>query len=563
MEAYEAKEIVNRKWPDWIIIDELGHGSYAHVYKAVRNDMSGVSYAAIKIIRHPEKNSAIDEYRKRGYSDQEIPDIILKEVKDCTAEIRLMESLKGYTNIATIEDYTIYHPEGELFWYILIRMELLNSLDMKSFWENGRLNEEKLLKLGIDLCKALDVCKKFNIVHRDINPNNIFVNITDDYKLGDFGIAKSLKKAVKDDDMPGMPYYMAPEIFSNMDLANAPAALKMDIYSMGMVLYEIANGLKLPFLKVETLEATYEEKKEVFIRRAINGENIPPLNISPGLDKAIRKACTFRPEDRYDTAEEMLEDLLKLQQPGDVPEGKGVGRYIVLALLAVAAIVGIIICFNHRKTPEMLHEITSGFTEGLKLNLTQVPEPTPEPTSEPTPEPTPEPTSEPTPEPTPVPSLIPVSFNAKLLDSLSARSGPSTQYTNKYYDMKGDYVSVLARAEDVNQIIWINIEYTYNGELRRGYTGSQRLDISDSMLDTIPKEESPQIRETGIIISDINPKWGPGDQYGTYKDQLLKSGTYVEIVNAENGYFAVEIEYADKDNNILRCWVPLDAVRIP
>ena len=194
-----------------------------------------------------------------------------------------------HTNIVAIDDYEIHESETETAWYLFIRMELLTPLVKKVAL--GGMTEDEIIKLGIDLCSALEVCGRHNIVHRDIKPENIFVNDSGDYKLGDFGVARNLEKLTNGLSRKGTPNYMAPEVYkSTLKETDFAAASRVDIYSLGMVLYWLSNNSKLPFLPADKQIPSLDDRKNAFIRR-INGESLPaPDKVSAGLQKIILKA---------------------------------------------------------------------------------------------------------------------------------------------------------------------------------------------------------------------------------------------------------------------------------
>ena len=309
----DIREIMKKIWPEWTIVNIIGEGSFATVYKAVRQDMIGTSYAAIKVTRIPRDSNEIDSLHAEGLEPEKTYDYYQGVVKDYSAEIKLMDSVKGYTNIVAIDDYRIYQPEDRLVWYIFIRMELLTPL-VKDVARHG-IDEDRIIRLGIDLCTALDVCRQHNIVHRDIKPENIFVNDNGYFKLGDFGVARNLEKMTNGLSLKGTPNYMAPEVAKSIITeVDFNSAARIDIYSLGMVMYWLANGSKLPFLPLNKQIASPEDRKNAFIRR-INGETLPPPRlVSPELQQIILKACSYDPGSRYRSAYDMKTALFRLQQ---------------------------------------------------------------------------------------------------------------------------------------------------------------------------------------------------------------------------------------------------------
>ncbi len=329
-------------WPDWKIVEKIGEGSFGEVYKAVRQDFAGTTWSAIKAICIPKDEEEIEELKAEGYSLDQSYTYFRQVVKDYTHEIRLMDSVKGYTNVVSIDDYKIVESDDEMLWYIFIRMELLTPLVKKAAVDE--ITEPEVIRAGIDLCSALDVCRKKNIVHRDIKPQNIFVNDEGNYKLGDFGVARSLNRTTNNLSKKGAPNYMAPELYNSaLRETNIDDAAKVDIYSLGLVLYWMGNRSKLPFLPTDKQIATPEDRERAFIRR-ISGEALPgPALVSPELQRIILKACAYKPEDRYASAEEMKKDLIRLRDgesaPPPPPPPPHPPRWLIL--LVIAAVIGI------------------------------------------------------------------------------------------------------------------------------------------------------------------------------------------------------------------------------
>ena len=308
-----VQNILKRTWPEWEIEEIIGGGAFGTVFRAVRTDIAGTTRAAIKVVSIPRDEEDMEAIRAEGYTREQTHDYFRKVVQDYTSEIKLLDSVKGYTNIIAIDDYKIVESEEDLCWYILIRMELLNKVDFRT------LNEAEIIRLGIDMCTALDVCRKKNIVHRDIKPENILVNDIGKYKLGDFGVARTMEKTKGNLSVKGTPSYMAPEVYKAMlKETDIDAAARADIYSLGLVLYWIANGSRLPFMPDKQIPSP-ADRESAFIRR-IGGEELPePEHISEGLRQVILKACAYDPDERYSSAAEMREALEALTRKGAEP----------------------------------------------------------------------------------------------------------------------------------------------------------------------------------------------------------------------------------------------------
>lgn len=143
--------------------------------------------------------------------------------------------------------------------------------------------------------------QKKNIIHRDIKPQNIFINDNGDFKLGDFGIAKTADHTTVA-TKAGTFNYMAPEVYFGN-----PYNHSVDIYSLGLVLYWLLNERRGPFLPPALVKNSDSQKAQ---QRRFGGEALPPpAHGSAQLRQIVQKACAFDPADRYASATQMMHDL--------------------------------------------------------------------------------------------------------------------------------------------------------------------------------------------------------------------------------------------------------------
>ena len=303
------KEILEEVWPDYVLGKSLGQGSFAAVYEAHRRDGVAVSPSAIKVISVPTSENEVEELRMEGLTGNQTEEYFQSVVDDYKREIKLMDALRTDPHVVNIEDYKVCKVPGEMLWYIFIRMPRLTPLrtEMEK-WTEDEL-EEKVVRMGTDLCKALESCRRFQIIHRDIKPENIFVTPQGDFRLGDFGVARNLGQTTRGLSRRGTPNYMAPELYKGEAIRDFRYAGLVDQYSLGMVLYYVANGMCLPFYPRDRQVISADTRDASFIRR-INGDALPPPEkVSRGLGEVILKALSYKPEDRYATPEEMLKAL--------------------------------------------------------------------------------------------------------------------------------------------------------------------------------------------------------------------------------------------------------------
>ena len=291
-------EKLSAVWPDWKVIEQIGEGSFGKVYKVMREEYGVIDYAAVKVISIPKSDSEISSLRADGYDEESSRSYFKSIVTDFINEIKIMVSMKGAANIVGVEDYKVIENADEIEWDIFIRMELL--IPFNNYTAGKRLNQSEIIKLGQDICSALELCAKKNIIHRDIKPENIFVSAFGEFKVGDFGIARELEKTGVAMSSKGTYNYMAPEITAakNYDAT-------VDTYSLGLVLYKLLNNNCLPFINLNAGQVLYQDRKNAIDRR-FQGEQIPvPAAASPQMTQVILKACAFNPAMRFKTASEL------------------------------------------------------------------------------------------------------------------------------------------------------------------------------------------------------------------------------------------------------------------
>lgn len=295
-------------YPGWEIVREIGTGSYGKVYEIKKeNSFAATENSALKVISIPPKNLDIQSYSEEmGLDEESFSAMVRNQMESITKEFSLMSQLKGNSNIVSYEDHSVVEHKGEPGWDIYIRMELLTPLTdyLRNNSEIGNsVDESFVVKLGTDICKALTVCENHHIVHRDIKPQNIFINKDGNFKLGDFGIAKNAEN-VTIGTRTGTFNYMAPEVYNNK-----PYGSSVDIYSLGLVMYWLLNERRAPFLPLFPAVPTTSDFDTALTRR-IRGDEIPaPKNGSETIKKIVLKAIQYDPKKRYLSATEMLKDL--------------------------------------------------------------------------------------------------------------------------------------------------------------------------------------------------------------------------------------------------------------
>ncbi len=338
--------------PGWEIVRCIGSGSSGKVYEIKKKDEYGGDFhCALKVISVPATQKEYDKMLDT-MSEFAMRAKLREQVEEISNEYRLLGALRGHPNIVNCEDQMIIPHENDMGWDIYIRMELLTSLpDYVN--ENG-MTIESVIKLGTDMCTALEQCRANGIIHRDIKPQNIFVSKYGVYKLGDFGVAKASTIRTSADKV-GTYSYMAPEVYKGTAYDD-----RVDIYSLGMVMYWLLNERRGPFLPLPPQSVTPEQNTDAQIRR-FRGEPLPaPKNGGSALKKVVQTACSYKIADRYAGPGE-LKAALKLALTGKAEQP------------AAAAAGGEELTIREEYTPDSRTEY--------------IPEPTPVPPPKPRPKP--------------------------------------------------------------------------------------------------------------------------------------------------------------------------------
>lgn len=297
-----STEMIEKVWPDWKVQEVLGKGSYGTVYRAVRSDGVLHSEAAIKVISVPLDQSEVDSVRAEFGTEEKTRTYFQGIVNNFVQEIQLMDSLKGTQNIVSIEDYKVMERPGQIGWDIIIRMELLTPFN--TYIRSKAMTEAEVLKLGVDICSALELCGRKNVIHRDIKPENIFINDLGYFKLGDFGIARTLENATGGLSQKGTYNYMAPEVAASRNYD-----ARADLYSLGIMLYRLLNHNRLPFIENEQQLLNPNARKEAVDRRLRGDYMAPPAQASAQAAAVVMQACAYSPDARFANATVMKKAL--------------------------------------------------------------------------------------------------------------------------------------------------------------------------------------------------------------------------------------------------------------
>ena len=292
-------------WKDWKIVHRLGGGGFGTVYEIERDFFGEEELAAMKVIRIPKEESDLDDDYNSGMTEEEVREKYTYIQNYFSKEYQLMLEFKGHSNIVNCHDFSVVpNPDGP-GCALYIRMELLKPL--KEVLKTETFSEARIVQLGIDICRALEICERRDVIHRDIKPDNIMMSDFGNFKLGDFGIARTMEKTMSA-SMAGTDWYMAPEVAKKMKYGKS-----VDTYSLGLVLYWLLNDGRLPF--VPEKDRISAKDMQAAYRLRMQGKEIPePKRGSRKLKAVVLKALSFEREKRYRSGKEMLEALLEIEK---------------------------------------------------------------------------------------------------------------------------------------------------------------------------------------------------------------------------------------------------------
>ena len=291
------------------LIEKIGEGGMAIVYKARDNKLNRL--VAVKILKVEFANNK---------------DISDKFKKEATAVANFSDA-----NIVNVLDVG-HEEEGNIDYFV---MEYVDGKTLKDLIvENGKLNYTVAISIGIQIAKALECAHRNNIIHRDVKPQNILVTENGLVKVTDFGIAKSSTSATitNTTTIMGSAHYLSPE-----QAKGTFVDLRSDIYSLGIVLYEMVTGL-LPF---------DGESPVTIALKHIQSEPIEPkkynASIPDSLNNLIMKAISKECVNRYQNCRELINDLQKIKENPNTPIGARAnyddGRTIVMEPIRTENIV--------------------------------------------------------------------------------------------------------------------------------------------------------------------------------------------------------------------------------
>jgi predicted ATPase len=272
--AGSLSSLTNLQNGRYAVLKKLGEGGKGVVYKARDTVLNRV--VAVKVL----KTAVTGE---EGYS---------RFMREAQAIGKL-----NHPNIVTIHDIG---KEDEKQFFVLEFVDGMNLRELMGTYPEAKCDMQTALRIGIDVCRALDYAHSQGILHRDVKPENVMVTRDDTTKLMDFGLAKMLGQPglTEEGVIVGTVAYLAPEI-----ALGRGADARSDLYSFGAVLYEAVTS-KPPFVGEDSVKVIFSHIHDYPISPSRLNAKVPQ-----GLADCIMKLLEKEPDKRYQTASDLLQVL--------------------------------------------------------------------------------------------------------------------------------------------------------------------------------------------------------------------------------------------------------------
>jgi tRNA A-37 threonylcarbamoyl transferase component Bud32 len=263
---------------DFMVVRPVGKGGMGAVYEAVSLTRTDDPHWAIKVV-HADI-AASEEYRER----------FRREVTVCAT--------LDHPGVVKVLDWGLYRA-NDADWPFMV-MELVRGRDLRAILSAGRISDRQAVEWTIEALQALHVVHRRGIIHRDLKPENIMITKSGHVKLMDFGVARQSAPSTLTgtDTAIGTPMYMSPEHLNAKTVT--PAS---DIYSMGIVLFELLSG-RVPFEGDEMM---------IVIVKKLHGESLPLAALRPDLPgrliEVVERMIARDPADRHPDCRSVIQAL--------------------------------------------------------------------------------------------------------------------------------------------------------------------------------------------------------------------------------------------------------------
>ena len=322
------EEIIREVWPQWRMEREVSCDETGTVILLKSETAAGEMESVVRIIAVPDPN----EMNEADFTPEQIKQYYQKIQEKYAANDKRKRLPDGGEHLVRIIDYRFFFLHEDQTMLLLLRMEPL--VPLQSYLVSNRITEQETMKLGMDLCLALNECGWEWGKERNIEINSIFVDSDGNYKIipSRFTAPFAYPSSRKTD------YFVVPEDYHRtISTENASVAQIADIYTIGLILYWLNNEMRMPFLPLNKQILSAQERRDALERR-LKGEVFPPPVRGTDLyHRIILKACQYSREKCFASAIEMYQALhtVYLMQYGQESQRKALSDNVLDRTIAV------------------------------------------------------------------------------------------------------------------------------------------------------------------------------------------------------------------------------------
>ena len=255
----------------YVIMDQVGTGGMSNVYKAMDTTLN--RYVAVKVLK------------QEFVSDETFTAKFRTEAQAAAA--------LAHPNIVNVYDVG---AQDDVHYIV---MEYIEGITLKEYIERkGQISFKEATSIAIQVAKGIDAAHQHNIIHRDIKPQNIMISNEGKVKVTDFGIAKAATAQTVTSNVMGSVHYISPE-----QARNGYADFRSDIYSLGIVMYEMVTG-RVPYDADTAVAVAVKHLQEDMVPAAVYAPDLPV-----SMQRIIEKCTQKNADRRYQDMQELLADL--------------------------------------------------------------------------------------------------------------------------------------------------------------------------------------------------------------------------------------------------------------